>query len=80
MLVIITKTNSDYGHTFRNFTTIETLFNYVESCGYPVILLKNWWYNEPIEVIIEAYQTSKEDAEKIQKIEWEIEIYNADRE
>lgn len=80
MLVIITKTNSDYGHTYRNFTTIETLFDYVNACDYPVILLKNWWYNEPIEVIMEAYQTSKEDAEKIQKIEWEMEIYNSDRE
>lgn len=40
MFVMITETNSDFGHVFKNFTTIETLFNYVESCGYKVILKK----------------------------------------
>ena len=80
MLVIITKTDSDFEHTFRNFTTIETLFNYVESCGYPVILKRNWWYNDSTDVIMNCWHASKEDAEKIKQAEWEMEIYNDYRE
>ncbi len=80
MLVIITKTNSDYGHTYRNFTTIETLFDYVKSCGHAVVLQKNVWHSDSIDVIMDCWHTSKEDAEKIKQAEWEMEIYNSWRE
>lgn len=81
MLVLITKTNSDYGCDFRNFIIFEDLIRFKNQCREELILKKNIFYNEDIEFIKECYHINdNEKAEKISQCEYEIEIYNGYRE
>ena len=63
MLVLLTKANHDTWHKYKEFNTIEELFKYIN-------------YNS-IEFVTETWNTTIEDAYKINSIKWEVEIYNS---
>ena len=92
MTVLITKTNHDTWHRYKEFNTIEDLFNYINYCHCPLILKDNEFFQDidtrkdgerfgliP-EELAELWETTIEDAYKINEIRWEIEIYNDYRE
>ncbi len=94
MEVLITKTNHDTWHRYKNFNTIEELFDYINYCYCPLILKDNEFYKcintkeekemgfagMLAEELAEIWNTTIEDAYRINKIRWEVEIYNSYRE
>lgn len=94
MTVLVTKTNHDTWHRYKDFNTIEDLFDYINHCYSPLILKDNEFYRcintkeereqgfcgYLVEEVAEIWKTTIEDAYKINKIRWEVEIYNDYRE
>ena len=90
MTVLVTKTNHDTWHRYKDFNTVEELFNYINHCHCPIILKDNKFYKDiattedsiglSVEEVAETWNTTIEDAYKINEIRWEIEIYNSWRE
>lgn len=89
MLVLLTKANHDTWHKYKEFNTIEELFEYINYCHCDLILQDNFFYKSidtreeenrcgylPEEVA-ETWNTTIEDAYKINDIRWEVKIYNS---
>ena len=85
MLVLLTKANHNTWHKYKEFNTIEELFEYINYCH----LLQNNFFYKSIdtrekenrrgflpEEIAKAWDTTIEDAYKINDIRWEVKIYN----
>ena len=88
MTVLLTKANHDTWHRYKEFNTIEELFEYINYCHSGLILHENQFYNfvnknatpkayNSIEFLAETWDTTIEDAYKINGIKWEVEIYNS---
>jgi len=88
MLVLLTKANHDTWHKYKEFNTIEELFEYINYCHCKLILHKNYFYNSilknavpgahgSIEFLAECWDTTIEDAYKINGIKWEVKIFNS---
>lgn len=80
MKVVITKTNHDTWHRYRDFNTLEQLLNYIWSTKHPCILQPNHLFHCNLDTIAYCYDTTLEDASVIAECGWECEIYNDYRE
>lgn len=88
MLVLLTKANHDIWHKYKEFNTIEELFEYINYCHHDLILQDNFFYKSidtreeeqcglfPGE-LAKIWNTTIEDAYKINDIRWEVVIYNS---
>ena len=88
MLVLLTKANHNTWHKYKEFNTIEESFEYINYCHSGLILHENQFYDyidenaapeayNSIEFVTETWNTTIEDAYKINSIKWEVKIYNS---
>jgi len=77
MEFLVTKANHDTWHRFKTFNSLEELINYKNHCHHDIIISRNFSYKKSIPVIMCAYDTTWEDAEKISETEYEITVYNS---
>ena len=89
MTILITKANHDTWHKYKEFNTIEELYNYVNHCHRPLIFKHNGFFQIidtteekekrfgllPKE-LAEMWGATIEDAYKINETKWKIETYN----
>ena len=79
MLVVVTKTNSDYWYQIRNIDSIEQLMK-LDKCQ-SFVIQRNWRYKEDPKDIVKFWDgMTLEDAEIISTLPYEVEIYNDYRE
>jgi hypothetical protein len=79
MLVVVTKTNSDYWYQIRNIDSIEQLMK-LDKCQ-SFVIQRNWWYKDDPKDIAKFWEgMTLEDAEIISTLPYEVEIYNDYRE
>lgn len=79
MLVVVTKTNSDYWYQIRNIDSIEQLMK-LDKCQ-SFVIQRNGWYKDDPKDIVEFWDgMTLEDAKIISTLPYEVEIYNDYRE
>ena len=79
MLVVVTKTNSDYWYQIRNIDSIEQLMELDKHHSF--VIQRNWWYKDDPEDMVKFWEgMTLEDAKIISTLPYEVEIYNDYRE
>lgn len=79
MTFVMTRT-SDSTPQVKTFNTIQELVELHEQENHGIILLHNFWYNEPVEDCIKYCEVSEDVAKQIVSTKYEIEIYDDYRE
>ena len=79
MTFVMTRT-SDSTPQIKTFDTIQDLIKLHEQEHHGIILLHNFWYNEPVEDCIKYCEVSEDVAKQIVSTKYEIEIYDDYRE
>lgn len=79
MTFIMTRT-SDSTPQIRTFNTLQELIELHKQEGHGILIIDNFWYNEPVEECVECCRVSEDVARQIVSIKYEIEIYDDYRE
>lgn len=79
MTFVMTRT-SDSTPQIKTFDTIQDLIKLHEQENHGILIIDNFWYNEPVEECVECCQVSKDVAKQIVSTQYEIEIYDDYRE
>ena len=79
MTFVITRT-SDSTPQIKTFDTLQDLIKLHEQENHGIILLHNFWYNEPFEACIKYREVSEDLVKQIVSTKYEIEIYDDYRE
>lgn len=79
MKFVITRTSSDNYIGIKNFSTVEELVNFMRKQKHPLIIGRNFAFNEDIKIIQEGCPFGV-NAHEIAAIPYSIEIYDDYRE
>lgn len=79
MTFVMTRT-SDSTPQIKTFDTIQDLIKLHEQENHGILIIDNFWYNEPVEEYIKIFQVSEDVAKQIVSTKYEIEIYDDYRE
>lgn len=79
MEFVLTRTSSDYYMGVKNFSTVEELVNFMHKQQHPLIIGRNFAFNEDIEITQECCAHGV-DAHEVVAIPYSIEIYDDYRE
>ena len=79
MKFVLTRTSSDYYIGVKNFSTVEELVNFMHKQKHPLIIGRNFAFNENIEMIQEGCARGV-DAHEVAATPYNIEIYDSYRE
>lgn len=79
MTFVMTRT-SDSTPQVKTFNTIQELIELHKQEGHGILIIDNFWYNEPVEEYMEIFQVSEDIAKQVVSIKYEIEIYDDYRE
>ena len=79
MKFLITKSNSDYYYSIKDFLTIKDLMEFMEKSNHNLILKTNWASKD--KDMLDSWEgMTEKDKIIVSKIPYEIEIYNGYRE
>lgn len=73
MEFVITRFSSNDYCSIKNFTTIESLIDFMKQNKHPIIIKNNWWYKKDIDYVKEYFPTN---FSSVQSIPYGIEIYD----
>lgn len=79
MTFVMTRT-SDSTPQIKTFDTIQELVELHEKENHGILIIDNFWYNEPVEDCMRCCRVSKNVAKQIVSTKYEIEIYDDYRE
>ena len=79
MTFIMTRT-SDHTPQIKTFNTIQELVELHEKENRGILIIDNFWYNEPVEEYMKIFQVSEDVVKQIVSTKYEIEIYDDYRE
>lgn len=80
MKVAVKKT-SDYKYkAVKEFNTVEELFDFINKCGYPLVIAKNHDKGYDVDLITEYNDITEEDAKVVSECDYSVEIYDDWRE
>lgn len=79
MTFVVTRT-SDSTPQIKTFDAIQDLIKLHEQENHGILIIDNFWYNEPVEEYMKIFQVSEDVAKQIVSTKYEIEIYDDYRE
>ena len=79
MTFIMTRT-SDSTPQIKTFNNIQDLIKLHEQENHGILIIDNFWYNEPVEEYMKIFQVSEDIAKQVVSTKYEIKIYDDYRE
>lgn len=75
MKFVITRTSDSDYCSIKNFTTVESLIDFMKQNENPIIIKNNWWYKKDDDYVKEYFPTN---FSLVKSTPYKIEIYDDD--